>query len=242
MQILHLDSRARRVDSSVYNAVFQLPRPILNARKIRLKSLQFTNTYHNITSDNNVLVTSSGSITIQPAYWNAQELINEINTQLTALWGGSGDPYIELVNATNSLIWTLPLDGPSIDCDASSIRHVLGLPHGTMQATEITQNTFTTQLYLALPQYISFSSPQLSGNVDNIFADQKESYQPFITIPVSVGYLSTQTYQPQYEQRITIDSTKHGITLSSIHVNITDPFTRREIQELTHWAMVIEVF
>ncbi len=236
---LHLDSRARRADSTVYDARFDLPRPLQNVRRLRVKSVQFVNTFYNLNESNNVLATSAGFVTVTPQQWGGSELVAEINLQLNLLYGTSGVVYVSLDQTTNVLSWTLG-SVVTIDATNSTMRQVLGLDAKSYTGPAV----FTSQLYLALPQYVAFSSSQLFSSLDNIFPGHgtNDQFQPVCTIPVEVGYLSTQTYQPSYERQQTLSGPGSlGTTISTIDIQVRDPYTRRPITELSHWALILEI-
>ena len=236
---LYIDSRHRRPGTPIHDAQWQydLIRPIQNARSFRLKSIQLANTLHNITPLNNTLSVNGGTVEIAPAFWTASQLVLEINDQLGVLWGpyGGGGEYLVLDFATNRLTWTISTN--TIDVSNSSMAAVLGLPASTPPLT----GAFTSQIFLAVPQYISFTSPDLrSSDHQAIHASStnaRRELQPFLTVPIGVGYGEIGTYAPDYEriQRL------GGKTLSQIRIKAVDPSTARKLEELTHYAMLIEL-
>ena len=236
VQILHLDSRSRLPLSTVSNASFLLPRPLSKVRKLKVKSVQFINTFNNISTNNNRISTNLGEITIPPKYYTAQILVlDEINNQLQLLECGS----VSLDDRTNKLSWNLNTL-VVINTNLSTMNDILGLRHNTLYTS-----SFETQLFLATPQYISFSCDRLIGSdLSNIFPESKDEFgfQPFITIPVSSGYLQSQTHEPLYERTITLDSGRNGIDIPMLTIKVYDNHTRREINEITHWAMTLEFF
>ena len=231
VQILHLDSRKRQHNSTVSNAQFSLPRPIQRATRCRVKSVQFINTFHNITTHNNIISTNSGDIVLETKSWPADELVSEINLQLI-----SGTVTID--EKTNILTWSI--GSLIIDASSSSMADILGLtPSG------LYTGNFQSRLFLAMPQYIAFSCDKFIGsNVSNVFPDQKDEYnfQPFIIIPVKSAFLEAQTYESNNnnDDIITLDTSRTGIDIQQLSVRILDPFTQRELNEITHWSMVIQ--
>ena len=231
-QILHIDSRHRRHDSYVAQASFDLIRPVRNVRKAIVQSIQFVNNLHNITTDNNTLQTSSGTVIIAPLYYNGVNFVLQLNTQLVSVFGAG--TYVTFNSLTNEIDWTLGVN--TIDGVTSAMKDVLGLSWDAALT-----GSFTTMLSLALPQYISFSCSQLRSS-QNIYvgdSEAKDSQQPFVVLPISSGYLEAQTWVPTYPVEILLSSGQNGTTISKLDFTITDPGSGRVINEMTSWAMVL---
>ena len=179
---------------------------------------------------------SGATVALAPAFWTASPLVLEINTQLGVLWGpyGGGGDYLSVYFATNRLTWTISTN--TIDADASSMAEVLGL-----SAIPPLTGTFYSQIFLAVPQYISFTSPDLRSSdhqaVHASSTDARRELQPFLTVPIGVGYGEIGTYAPDYERRQVLG----GKTLSQVRIKAVDPSTGRKLEELTHYAMLIEL-
>lgn len=231
---LFIDTRHRRPGSPIHDAVYDLIAPLPSARAFRLKSLQIANTFQNVTSLNNTLAVTGGVVTVPPAFYTGSDLVTQIESQLQTLWGPYGSGYVTLDVTTNTLSWNT--QGNTVDATASGLTQVLGLDPTQPAYTGV----FTSQLYLALPQYVSFASPQLrASDIQSIHASStlaRRELQPFLTVPVSSAFGEVSTYQPQYERAQRLG----GATLSQIRIRAIDPSSGRSLTELTHYAMVLE--
>ena len=140
MTLLHIDSRHRSPNSSISNATFKLTRPLKGMTRARVRSASFFNNFHNISSDNNGLITSSGSITLPPAFYTASTFVALLDAQMIAVFGGVG-PYVAFDAGSNTLNFVLGAN--SIDGIGSSMAETLGL-------SENATNTgmFSTELCL----------------------------------------------------------------------------------------------
>ena len=227
VQVLLLDSR-QRAHGSVSNATFLLPRPVTRASRFRVKSLQFVNTFNNITSENNIISTNSGDIIIEPGNYTADELVNEINTQLII-------GQVTLDHRTNKLSWDI--GSAIIDTSLSTMSDVLGFDTNVTYTQQ-----FQTRLFLALPQMLSFVCDRFAGSdTTTIIPENRENvFNPFITLPVSTAYLEQQTYTNCNDHVINLDRGGNGVDIPTLTIRAVDAYTRRQITELTHWAMLLE--
>ena len=73
---LILDSRTR-TSNNVYNATFQLTKPISRVTKVRVK---LANTLYNIGDGENTLVLSTGTLIIPPGFYTPTELVALLQT------------------------------------------------------------------------------------------------------------------------------------------------------------------
>jgi len=193
--------------------------------------VSFFNTFNNISADDNELVTSSGTVTIVPAFYIASTLVAVLDARLVAAFGGVG-PYVSFDAATNTLNWSLGAN--TIDGVSSSMAETLGLDENAT----IT-GTFTSPLHLAFPSYLSMASPSFTSHEQNIHAGRPQQHiqvQPFTTIPISSGYLGQQVHDPALpESWMNVSN-----TLSTINIRLFDPSSGREYEEASHWSMLIE--
>ena len=228
VQVLLLDSR-QRSHGSVHNATFLLPRPITRESRFRVKSLQFVNTFNNITNENNIISTNSGDIVIPEGNYTADELVNEINTQLII-------GQVTLDHRTNILSWDI--NSGIIDTSLSTVSDILGFDRNVTYTQQ-----FQTRLFLALPQMLSFICDRFGSDRSTIIPESRDQYRfnPFITLAVSSAYLEQQTYtNERNEHVINLDRGGNGVDIPTLTITAVDPYTRRQITELTHWAMLLE--
>ena len=230
MPLLHIDSRFRTNNSSISNSTFNLTRPIRGVTRARVRSVSFFNTFNNISADDNELVTSSGTVTIVPAFYTAPTFVAVLDAQLAAAFGAG--PYVSFDASTNTLNWTLGAN--TVDGISSTMAETLGLPENAT----IT-GTFTSPLHLAFPSYLSLASPSFTSHEQNVHAGRPQQHiqvQPFATIPISSGYLGQQVHDPALpEQWMNVSN-----SLSTINIRLFDPSSGREYTEASHWSMLIE--
>jgi hypothetical protein len=224
-QRLYLDSRNRTPSSTPSRARFNLSRPLKGVTRYQIKSISLVNTFHNITSDNNTVTTSGGSFSLDQGFYSAAQLIDVLDASLVQIYGAS---EIVTLNSDNTLNWSLGTN--SIITSGSTMSHVLGL-----DPNQAYTGSFTSQLFLALPQYISVSCPQLSPiNSMNLHTGE-ESIAVF---PITAGYLESMNVFP--EQTIILDSSRAGLNVATLDIAFNDPYSGRELRESAVWSMVIE--
>ena len=231
MPLLHIDSRFRTNNSSISNATFNLTRPLRGVTRARVRSVSFFNTFNNVSVDDNELMTSGGTVTIAPAFYEASTLVAVLDAQLLAVFGGAG-PYVAFDTATNTLNWTLGAN--TVDGVGSTMAETLGLPENATLT-----GTFTSPLHLAFPSYLSMASPSFTSHEQNFHAGRPQQHiqiQPFCTIPISSGYLGQQVHDPALaEPWMNVSN-----SLSTIAIRLFDPASGREYDEASHWSMLIE--
>ena len=232
MVLLHIDSRHRSPNSSISNATFKLTRPLQGMTRARVRSASLFSNFHNVSEDNNVLITSSGSITMPPAFYTASTFVALLDAQLIAVFGGTG-PYVGFDQSSNTLNFILGAN--SIDGVGSNMAETLGL-------SENATNTgiFSTFLHLAFPSYVCFSSPLLTAHGEHIHAGRQPSHsqiQPFLTVPISSGFLDQQVHDPALSE---LWQPLHN-SGSHIDIRVYDPSSGREYTEATHWSLLIEI-
>jgi hypothetical protein len=227
-QRLYLDCRNRTENSTPSRARFNLSRPLKGVTRYQIKSISLVNTYHNITSDNNTVTTSGGSFSLDQGFYSAVQLIDVLDASLGQIYGASAPGFVTL-NSDNTLNWSLGTN--SIITSGSTMSHVLGLDPNQASYT----GSFTSQLFLALPQYISVSCPQLSPiNSMNLHTGE-ESIAVF---PITAGYLESMNVFP--EQTIMLNSSRAGLNVATLDIAFNDPYSGRELRESAVWSMVIE--
>jgi len=232
MVLVHLDSKSRDITSrSICDCTFSLNVPITNVSQYRVQNISFYNTFHNINQTNNELSTDSGKITIEPGFYNASVFVSILNAQLSNLLGIVKD-YVVLNTANSRLTWDL---GANIiyNCPMSD---TLGLSKNM----DVSGN-FTSTLFLADPAYLSISSPQLNleQNIHGGLRGKDDQPMSFLTVPVSVPYLSQSVYDNRlYDNRFKQFGT--NMTFSRLDFTVIDPQSGRFYAETVHWSMIIE--
>jgi hypothetical protein len=157
---LILDSRTR-TSNNVYNATFQLTKPISRVNKVRVKHVQFANTLYNIGDGENTLVLSTGTLIIPPGFYTPTELVALLHAICVVTYNAG------------KLNWTLGA-GVSITTQSTTMREILGLTLNTTYT-----GTFITQLYLASPMNIDFISSQITDtNGYVVYSGRDRTYCP----------------------------------------------------------------
>ena len=181
---LYIDSRSRNLGSTISNPTFLLEKKVTKIKRLRVKSISFANTFHNISDENNRLSTSSGDVIMPPGHYDASVFTVSLNAALVNAFGAGS--YVTFSQTTNEIEWNLGAN--SILPSQSTMSNVLGLNN----KTSVTGSHVTT-LYLATPSHISFLCKQLS-NDSHIYVDEKhENFSPVITVPIQTPYLTIET-------------------------------------------------
>jgi hypothetical protein len=218
---LILDSRTR-TSNNVYNATFQLTKPISRVQKVRVKHVQFANTLYNVADGENTLVLSTGTLVIPPGFYSPVELVALLQTICAVTYN------------LGKLTWTLGT-GVSIVTATTTMREILGL---TLNNTYT--NTFTTQLYLASPMNMDFISSQITDSQNYVVYSGRErtmNNQPFFITPVTEGFGKMCIYSPYNMHDIQIGNG----SLSQLDFLMCDSNSGRVLTELSHWSMLLEV-
>ena len=225
---LHIDSRNRLAPSSLSAPSFALSNSVSGVKEVRVKNVQFAHTIYNIASNNNVLSTSVGNVILAPQFYTAAAFTTALNAAFVTAFGPG--TYVVFVAATNTLNWTL--GWPTVS-GVSSMSNVLGLSNASTAHT----GTFTTTLFLASPLNVSFACPQLQSR-RNLYTTNSSRSEPFITVPVNVGFLSVLYYEPWRGRVIDFDQ---GFALSTLDFTLFDTASGRVLDEISHWAMELEL-
>jgi len=194
-----------------------------------VKSISFANTFHNISSQNNRLSTSSGDVIMPPGHYTGAVFVATLDALLNGVFGAGN--YATFVSTTNEIEWTLGTN----TIYQSEMSNVLGV-----NETSLTGNNIKSTLYLATPSHVSIMCKQLS-NDSHYFVDSKhESFSPLITVPIVQSYLSVETtsYDNGIENWIEYGS---QISLSKLQFKLCDPFSKREMKEASHWSCVLQI-
>ena len=232
MVLVHLDSKSRDITSrSICDCSFSLNVPITNVSQYRVQNISFYNTFHNINITNNKLLVNSGVISIEPGFYNASVFVSILNAQLSSLIGTVAD-YLTLDTTNNRLIWDI---GTNI-IYSSTMSDTLGLPKSINVS-----GSFHSALFLADPNYLSISSPQLNleQNIHGGVRGKDDQPTSFLTVPISVPYLSQTVYDNRmYDNRF--KQFGNNMTFSRIDITLSDPQSGRFYSETVHWSMIIE--
>ena len=218
---LILDSRTR-TSNNVYNATFQLTKPISRVKTVRVKHVQFANTLYNVADGENTLVLSTGTLTMPPGFYTPTEFVTLLQTICSVTYN------------SGRLTWAL--GAVSIVVAATTMREILGLTQNSTYT-----NTFTTQLYLASPMNTDFISSQITDTQGYIVYSGRDrpraNNQPFFIAPVTEGNGKMCMYSPYNMHDIQIGNG----SLSQLDFLICDNNSGRVLTELSHWSMLLEV-
>ena len=221
---LLIDSRSRNTNTTASNASFSLTKSICDVRSVSVKNVQFTNTLFNVRAGANTLtITGFPTATLEPSFYSPTQLVDAINAQITAAGSISYDA------TTNQVQFSL---SSPIDIAESGLRDTLGLQVGQNQLPG-----FKTTLFLAAPLNVSFICPQLQSTY-NVFTNRdRTTTQPFVTVPVTRGYLDMVYYAPSQLYTFGLG----GASLSTLDFRDTDALTGDELSELGVWCMELEI-
>lgn len=200
-----------------------------------MKNVSWAHTVSNVRSENNVLFTNAGTVTVDQGFWTPQELVDELNTQLQTLFG-TANTYAVFDPTNHTIAWQLGAGEQIYASHATStMRDTIGLGHNTFTGP----TTFTSRVFLADPVSVSFVSPQLQPGDLHIQSGPR-NFHPFLTAPVTGGYLDMCHYEPPVHQEIRFNTP--GITVAGmLDVELVDTATGVELTEVAQWSMQIEI-
>jgi hypothetical protein len=215
-----LDSNLREQNSTAANARFNLSRDIIGVNSVRVVKCQLANQIYNIGSDQTIVVSKDGVITIvalTPGFYTPVTFVEHLNVLL--------ETTVELLEG-GMLSWTVPL-GVSIDGLASSA--------SSCGFTRVyTTGTFTTRYWLGNPSSVAFEIAELN-NVYSVFAGTSSGItcNPTVIMPLLNGYGFMEQYQPSTPYNIHFDKTN----LHCLSVRTCDPSTGSTVDSVYNWSM-----
>jgi hypothetical protein len=160
--------------------------------------------------------------TATPGFYTPAALVSELDS----ITGVS----VSLNPVNNDLLWDL---GTSfIDTDATTLSETLGLQRGADYT-----GTFTTKLFLASPMNIDFICNQLTSTYNVYTGQQRQRTQPFVSVPVTSGFGSMVVYAPSSLYNIDL----MGTNIGQLDFRVCDSMTGRELSELSHWSIELEI-
>ena len=223
-------STGTRPSSSTYN----LNQSVIGMQSLTVKSFMFANTLYNISSSNKQLNFDSTLLTIPEAFYTFSQLIKYIDDALMNSIAFTSNLTTEMhavvLNADNSLTWTI---GNNILLKTSTMYDNFLLN----QYITYTGN-FLSSLFLAQPLAIALQSNALQGSAMRFVTSANISItQPFWIVPVTSG--SGEMQDPAYDLDIQIQCS--NINLSQFDVLLYNPSDNRELKEINHWCMILEI-
>ena len=224
---LYLDSRDR-IKGTPANAFFQLSQPLINVKSVIVETVCFSNTLINIDENNNSLAYNNGDVEtiigrIPIGYYTPQKMVDELNTL-----GMHRESFQVGLGDGDTLQWALL---PGTIVYPLTLGQVLGF-HEPMSSDR------TTQLVLAAPMSISFSSPSLQPGVTSVFGSKAQlgSLSSIIDVPVIVGHHTMQTFQPQTMVLHRLNTR----CIDTLQIIVSDSRSRRVCEEMNIWSMVLK--
>ena len=230
---LLIDSRHRDVNTPIYAPSFRISQPIHGVKHVKVKWVQYGNLTHNIRSSNNTFSISQDNgttyldVSIPVGFYTAADLVDAINT-------ASPIPtdIVSFVEANNTLNWSLPT-GVVLNGMPSTMYNVLGI-----SKIQTYIGTFSSTLYLALPNAISFSCQQLQSHSSIISTSGQPDNGAFFTVPITVGYGQTGHYEASDQGFIHLN----GVNLSQLSFSLKDLGTGEPLKEASHWTMQLYAY
>ena len=223
-------STGTRPSSSTYN----LNQSVIGMQSLKVKSFTFANTLYNISSSNKQLNFSSTLLTIPEAFYTFSQLIKYIDDALMNSIAFTSNLTTEMhavvLNADNSLTWTI---GNNILLKTSTMYDNFLLN----QYITYTGN-FLSSLFLAQPLAIALQSNALQGSAMRFVTSANIAItQAFWIVPVTSG--NGEMQDPAYDLDIQIQCS--NINLSQFDVLLYNPSDNRELKEINHWCMILEI-
>lgn len=227
---LFLDSRSRST-GTLNNCTFNLLVPIRKALNVTLKNFQCYNSQYNINSTNNKLeVTSIGTVTITPGFYDSTTLMNNLQSALNALSSGT---WTCSYNATTGLVTIGCNASKTINWTTSTITSVLGFSAGSQTGTSFVG---TNILNLSSSFYILIKSQNLVENFNCMTVKGTDFILEKIPINVPMGslinYQCPNTELSYYEYSSQRDIGVIDIALMDLNNNL--------INIQTDWSMTVQ--
>ena len=220
---IYLDSRDRLAGSDVSSATFKLSHTLTNVRSVYLKSMQFTNTMMNITSNDNRFsvqtLTGVNLYVIPPGTYNSATLVQTLNSLMT-------DIFCVVTLSGNVLTWGTRFLIINISTT------VLGLPVGPLNGTRNTILSLSSLLFVSLkcPSIQPAARPISCGN-------NPPNMVSLITVPVTVEFNFVQSYTAQFPS--VIPCRNHSLDLLTF--TVVDPHSQRYLTDMQQWAAVVSI-
>ena len=227
--ILYLDS-LQSTGARASASVFHLNQQILNAMQVKVLAFTFGNTLHNIVASSNTLIFDTVTVTVPPANYTFAELLTYLNTTLMANVAFAAK-MVALqalqLDTENNVLWTIGLN----ILQGGTLLSVFGI-------TETKTGSFQSFLYLARPSSIAISCNAFHGGNDRFVTTKDNSIQNvFYVGQIQSGFGEEEP--PNYDYQFTTQLSRSN--LSQIELSIFNPCDSRELTELTHFSLTLEL-
>lgn len=230
--LVYLDSR-NSTGPRASSCRFELNQPIVNGSQVRVVSFVFANTLFNVTSDNNTLIFSSFTMTIPVGRYSATQLVDYINTTCNATpaftTGHAVPPDpVPLTIVAGQVSWKIG-DNVLQPCSALTIFCVSGYFTGN----------FSTNIFLANPWALSLHSPSLVGTTRFVCANPNRITAPFYVHQIQSAFGDVESSESSIA--LQYSTPLSHANLQQLDVLVLDPFSNRELVELSSWSCLLEV-
>lgn len=233
--LVYLDSRAS-IGPRPSNCSFNLNQPIVNGSRVRVVSFSFANTLYNVDSSNNTLTFSTFTLTIPVGYYTAQNLVDYINTACLANGAFAG--------ATPN-----PPSSPCITWDTQTVQFAIGsnilYPCSAFAIFQLDptnsggyMENFHCNMFLASPWAIALNSPSLVGN-ETRFISCNRITSPFYVQHIESGFGEIETANNSLQMNYS--ATLSHANISQLGVIVSDPYSNRELEEISAWSCILEI-
>jgi len=222
--VVLLDSRSREAGSSIHAPTYYLTKPICGVSHVRVKSVQFANTLHNVRDGHNTIAVVDGLTGIVPVgYYTPTELISTVNNL-----------SIGITLAYNGSMLQWDLGGKSIDVINSSLRTTFEL-----QPDQTYTGLFQTRLFLASPMNVDFVYAELQTSYYSYAGRERSTNrQPLVSVPVLSGHGSMSFFLPTTLTPLDTG----GLSFAQLSFLLCDSWSGDPLTDIGHWSMEIECF
>ena len=166
---------------------------------IVVKHVSFTNTFYNITENNNTLLYDTGvssSIVLEPKFYNITELLAALNASLPSQNELTYDPQTNKLSMLASP--THPIEIKSV-AQGSTLNLVLGFEEQGIPAPQIANFQLANQISLQGVQHVFVSSETLSKGSNFVDANEQQEESVVIMVPNDVPFGSIKHYETLHD-------------------------------------------
>lgn len=204
--IINIDSTKRQY-GTINQFYYQLERPV-EISEVCFVSIEFPNSFYNITSSNNVLTTSDGDATIASGFYNSTEIVSALQTALQSL----DATYTVSYNAVNARI-TIARTGNFTITWSSGLARMLGFS-STQTLSGSASYTGDYVLNLTRVRDVYITCPQLPLKIVDVGAPRNTLFK--LPLNTELGsYLYT-------DFNYALELTKPNTSISALDISLLD--------------------
>ena len=230
--LVHLAS-TQSVGVRPSSAQYILNNQIINATQLRVVSFSYANNFWNVVDGANTLVFNSGVVTVPSGYYTFVDLIHYINQSLLTLPAFLAN-FISLnavvLTNQNAAAWTI---GSNV-LQGGGLYPVFLLARGQQYS-----GNFETPIWLSSPLAIALNSASFQGANRFVTTAPLPTSSPFYVEQVTSAYGEVSSSEASID--LGWKTPLGHENLSLITIVVTDVTTGRELTEMSHYSLLLEI-